>query len=296
MTTVSALVAQAAGRFKDPNYRVITAAQWVNYLNQCYKKVNNATPLWPWNESVEAQVNIAANDGTINPTDTTGRRVALPTDMWQVNWVYNVTADYRMIPQEGRGDQWHQDHLRSEVGQPVTYRIVNQNLEVFPLCEAAYTFALEGMQYPAALSLNAPQDLTVAGGAAGSFTVTGIDVGDTLLSVVKVDDTTHAGTDITADVSISALNTILTTVSTTGTHIVVTWQSMQPGTDSPVYPQSFHEDLLDGMLALAYLDDGSTEQYTAHWAAFTAAVKQMEMHVLSFRTETYVPIRDVFWS
>lgn len=66
---------------------------------------------------------------------------------------------------------------------------------------------------------------TIAGAAAGNHTVTGIATTNTLLAVVHVDDTTHAGVDKTAEYTISASNTINNTSGTTsvGSHVVVVY-------------------------------------------------------------------------
>jgi len=71
-------------------------------------------------------------------------------------------------------------------------------------------------------------NLTVVGGAAGNLTVAGILTTDTLKSVVSIDDTTHAATDLMTGanpMTITATNTINNTGGTasTGGHVVVTW-------------------------------------------------------------------------
>ena len=96
MTTATNLGVQAATRFRDPNNDVISAGQWLAYLNQAYGDVNTSTPLWPWLESSEQTLSLTAGN----------RSVSLPTNVFNVNWVYNTTDDERLIPQEGRGDQW----------------------------------------------------------------------------------------------------------------------------------------------------------------------------------------------
>lgn len=67
---------------------------------------------------------------------------------------------------------------------------------------------------------------TIAGGAAGALTVTGIKKGkNTITAVVAVDDTTHAGVDLTTEFTITADNTINNTggTSTASKHVVVSW-------------------------------------------------------------------------
>lgn len=210
MTTATNLGVSAAARFKDPSNRVITAANWLIYCNMAYKRANNSNPFFPWNEAAAATIAFTAGTRTAN----------LPTDTLAVNWAYDTTDDYRLVPQEGRGDQWHQDHLASETGQPVTYRIRGSQMELFPTPSANTTVTIEAVTAPVALA----------------------------------------------------------------------------GSDSPIWPSTFHDMLIEGMLAYAYLDTGSTEQYNAHLAEFDKGIKDMQNIVLNARTETYVPIRDTMWS
>lgn len=294
MTTASALITRAAARFKDPNFRVFTQAQWGNLLNQAYNRANNKTPLWPWNESTERTVTVP-DTGVVSTVNN--RAASLPTDVLQVNWAYDVTDDYRLVPQEGRGDQWHQDHLRSEVGQPVTYRIRNNQIELFPTPTVATTVALECIIAPSELVVQAVANYLAAGGAAGNITVTGIAVGDTLVSVIGVKDSDQSLHDFTSEFSITAANTINNVggTATTGYHLAVaTYQAST--TSSPVWPSQYHDLLVEGALAFAYLDTGSVEQWTAHIAEFDKGVQHMHDNLLLFRTETNVPIRDVMWS
>lgn len=217
MTTATNLGVQAAARFKDPSFRVITAANWLIYTNMAYKKANNRSPFWPWNEIAEATVTVP-DTGT--PGAVNNRAAALPADTLAVNWAYDVTDDYRLVPQEGRGDQWHQDHLRSEVGQPVTYRLRNNKIELFPTPNVATVVAFEAVTAPVVLA----------------------------------------------------------------------------GGDSPAWPSTFHDTLVEGMLYYAYLDTGNTAQATAHLTEYENGIKDMLNFVQNARTETYVPVRDVMWS
>ena len=67
---------------------------------------------------------------------------------------------------------------------------------------------------------------SIAGGAAGDHTVTGIKTTDELVAVVSIDDTTHAGTVITSECTISAAATINNAAgtNTTGGHVVVAYR------------------------------------------------------------------------
>lgn len=142
MTTATALGARAAERFKDPSNNVVTAAQWLSYCNEAYDQLNAYSPLWPWLETSEQTLSFTANV----------RSATLPTDVLAVNWAYDSTDDYRLIDQMGRGDFFHQDHLRSEVGQPVTYRVRASTMELNPTPAVATTVVAECVLVPAALA------------------------------------------------------------------------------------------------------------------------------------------------
>lgn len=62
------------------------------------------------------------------------------------------------------------------------------------------------------------------------------------------------------------------------------------------FPTIFHTILVDGALALAYLDDGNTTQYETRMGAFNAAVTNMMIDLLQHRTQQNVVIADTFFS
>lgn len=65
----------------------------------------------------------------------------------------------------------------------------------------------------------------VAGGVAGPITVTGIATDDRLVSVLAQDDITGILTDLTAEFTISAANTVTNAggTNTTGSHLLVSY-------------------------------------------------------------------------
>jgi hypothetical protein len=210
MTTATNLGVRAAARFKDPSNNVVTAAQWLSYCNEAYSDVNAFSPLWPWLETSEQTISFTAGN----------REASLPTDVVGVNWAYDTTDDYRLIDQMGRGDFFHQDHLRSETGQPVTYRVYGAKMQLNPTPSVNTTVVAECIMQP----------VDLAGG------------------------------------------------------------------DSPVFPSSFHNILIDDMLAAAYLDDGNPNLAEAHAKRFNDGLERMRNAILLGRTETNQPIRDTFWS
>lgn len=169
MTTATNLGVRAAERFRDSGNAIVLAAQWLSYCNEAYNQLNAFTPLWPWLETSEQTLSFTANN----------RSAALPTDVLAVNWAYDTTDDYRLIDQMGRGDFFHQDHLRSEVGQPVTYRVVGANMELNPTPSVATTVKAECVLQPAAL----------VGGSSPVFPSAFHDVLiDGMLSIAYLDD------------------------------------------------------------------------------------------------------------
>lgn len=73
--------------------------------------------------------------------------------------------------------------------------------------------------------LQALKTTVVAGGAAGAqLTLTGIEVGDTIVGAVFHDGTGDVADDL-ANVTIYATNKIKTTTNTTGGKLVITWAS-----------------------------------------------------------------------
>lgn len=287
MTTASTLAARCAVRFRDPQNNVIAATEWLSYLNEAYNKVNASTPLWPWLETAEQIISFTANSRVAN----------LPTDVVGVNWAYDVLDDYRLIDQMGRGDFFHQDHLRSEVGQVVTYRVRGATMELNPTPSTNLTVACECILLPSALAADVINTFEATGGVAGNITVTGINVGDTLLSVGGIKDSDQSYVDFTSQFTITNTNTINNSggSATTGYHLVVTWRTAS-GSGSPVWPSQYHDILIPGALAQAFLDDGNVSQAAEYEKRFDAAVAGMRATVLLSRTETNQYIRDTFWS
>ena len=287
MTTASALATACGNRFRDSTNVVVSPQQWLAYLNEALNEINTSSQFWPWLETSEQTVNLTA--GT--------RSASLPTDVWTVNWVYDTTDDYRLIPQEGRGDQWHQDRLRSETGQPVTYRLRGSTIEVFPNPTANTTLVLEGVKPPDALAATTNAVTSATGGSAGALTATGVASGDTLISVIGVKDSDQSVHDYTSEFAITGTDTIDNTggSATTGYHLTVTYSSLS-GSASPPFGQEWDYVIIAGALARAYDDDGNQPWADRQAAKFQAGIKAMQAFYFMARTETNTPIRDTFWS
>jgi hypothetical protein len=294
MTTASSLAARCAARFRDSGNNVITTQEWLNYLNEAYNKVNAFSPLWPWLETSEQTITVP-DSGVVGAVNN--RSATLPTDVLAVNWAYDVTDDYRLIDQMGRGDFFHQDHLRSEIGQPVTYRVRNNKIELNPTPLVATTVVCECVLMPTALAVSTYNNADVAGGVAGNITVNGVLIGDELIAVMGIKDSDQSRTDFTSQFTITATNTINNSggSATTGYHLAVVYRSVS-SSNSPVFPSAWHDILIDDALAQAYLDDGNPGQAKGYADTFASKLKLMRDSLLMARTETNQPIRDTFWS
>lgn len=298
MTTASALVTRCASRFSDPAFNVRSSAEWLAYLNEAYNKVNGSSPNWPWLETAELTLTVP-DTGTVGAVNNRG--AALPADVFAIAWAYDVTDDYRLIDQQAAGDFFHQDHLRSEVGQPVTYRLRNGELELNPTPSVATTVAIQAVLLPSALAADTLNTVEATGGAAGNITATGVHVGDTLLAVGGVKDSDQSYVDFQATsnppFTITSTNTINNSggSATTGYHLVVAWRSASPSA-SPVFPSQYHDILIEDALASAYLDDGSPSQAALYETRFKEKLAGMLNTLGQSRTETNSVIRDSFWS
>lgn len=294
MTTAAVLAQRCDTRFKGNANSVVAASEWLNYLNDAYNRVNMASPLWPWLEIQEVTL-VVPDSGTVGAINN--RSAALPTDTVGLDYAYDVTDDYRLIDQMGRGDFFHQDHLRSEVGQPVTYHVIGSRIELNPTPSVATTVAIGAITMPTALAPDVVNVLSVVGGVAGDITVTGVALGDTLLSVMAIKDADQTSVNRTAEFAITATNTINNAGGSndTGYHLVVTWRTTN-SSNSPVFPSAYHDILITDSLASAYLDDGNPGQSDKYAARFESKLAMMKASLLMNRTETNQPIRDTFWS
>lgn len=143
----SAIRTRCAVRFKDPANVIITDATWKDYVNHRYHEALGHSGLLraPWNEAVTTSLSVTAET----------RSATLPVDAWHVNSVYNSTALVKMEPLEGIAE-----HLRywpdlTEDGTPVTYRIRNNTIEVYPLPSVTTALRVEYVAQLAVLSADA---------------------------------------------------------------------------------------------------------------------------------------------
>lgn len=148
MTTFVNLRKRASQRFGDPSFSIVadttsaTLPSWDDYINEAYRDVLQASPLWPWNEAQPANLTFPAN---------TFAGVALPADLWQVEAVWDQTDFLPLVPLEGRSDYLNQYPQQNEVGIPQHYRIFNSKLFIYPAPTVSTQVRVDGVQRPADL-------------------------------------------------------------------------------------------------------------------------------------------------
>jgi hypothetical protein len=136
-----------ATRFRDPGFVIVADADWKNYVNDVYHEMLTQTDFYPWNEQ-STTLTIAGNTGTTYPLT---RSVPLPTDVWQVTAIWDITDQFPMIPLEGRAQVYQEYPQQIELGQPMHYRIFNNMIEVYPAPTVTIQYLVEYLQMPADL-------------------------------------------------------------------------------------------------------------------------------------------------
>jgi len=140
--TTSNLVTRCETRFRDLNHEVISAAEWLSYLNDAYADVNAKYREWPWNF---AAVTVATVAGTRTYTLAT-------TEGLTVRSVFNTTNDFALSPLQGI-NQVHLDYPDDTTQEtPISYRFKGSQLELWPTPDAIYSILVEYEGSPADLT------------------------------------------------------------------------------------------------------------------------------------------------
>lgn len=133
---------RCAKRFLDTGNRIVTAAEWAEYINDVYTEVAGTHPDWPFLESRNEALSVTAGTGT----------VTLPTDVWRVTAVYNATDDYALDQMHGRAEHFRRfPDPASNLGQPSVYRLRSNVLEVYPWPATTTTLHVDVVAPPAEL-------------------------------------------------------------------------------------------------------------------------------------------------
>lgn len=140
---LTALQARCALRYRDTGNRLVTTADWTEYLNDAYTEVLGAEPNWPFLQGQTSGLTVNAGTGT----------VALPTDVWRVTGIFNATDKWPLAPLPGQIDyrEWFPDPAGS-LGTPEFYRLRGSTLEVYPWPAVDTSLTVDTIVPPALLS------------------------------------------------------------------------------------------------------------------------------------------------
>lgn len=145
MATTTELQTRCSTRFKDTGNAVVSAAEWLSYLNDAYDTGNGQQP-WPWMQQQTLALVVPAST----------RSVTLPLSpsvrAFRVASVWNNTNTVQM-----RQIDTHWGHLDehgdgTDTGTPEAYQVRNGRIEIFPLSAAATTLWVNYWGSPAALT------------------------------------------------------------------------------------------------------------------------------------------------
>ncbi len=264
------MIARCARRFHDEAFDVVSSTDWVNYLNDCYRDIIGASPLWPFlHQTATDSLTFAPNVRGVN----------LPSNVFRVTSVYNDTDQYPMRAIEGDTQHIRLYPDQTLTGTPSRYRVFNNQIQVWPLPDHAVSLIVDYIVAPSDLGSTAPQTFFDAvGAAAGDITVTGIAVEDQLVSVVGIKDSDHSMHDFTSEFTITAASKINNTggTATTGYHLVVSYlDATDTGANTPIFPAQWHNILIEGALVRASIDDEQPSQAALYQKAYDAMLIKM---------------------
>src|SRR5579871_959 len=134
----SAIRTQAAFRFRDVSFQVVTDSNWKDYVNDAYQMALSATQFFPWNET-SSLLTVPANT----------RGVSLPTDVWHVQAAWDHDNQFPLVALEGRQQVYMEYPQQTEVGQAMHYHVFNNQFNVYPMPQIDTEYKLEYSQRPA---------------------------------------------------------------------------------------------------------------------------------------------------
>lgn len=139
----SAIVDRCEARYGDTGNAVVSAADWLEYVNDAYMDVVAADPYWPFLETQTTGLSVTGGTGS----------VALPADAWRVTSVYNSTDKIPLTPIPGRSNyrRYYPDPA-SSLGVPQFYRLRGATLEVYPWPSSTTLLTIDTATPPAALT------------------------------------------------------------------------------------------------------------------------------------------------
>lgn len=144
---LTALRDRCESRFGDTANRIVTEAEWLDYLNEAYMEVVGAEPMWPFLETRTTSLTISAG----------GQSVALPTDVTRVTAVFNATDKIPLAPIPGQAQFRHYFPDTSSQGMPLFYRLYAGNIDVYPTSQSAITLHVDHPAPSVPLALGADE-------------------------------------------------------------------------------------------------------------------------------------------
>lgn len=262
------MITRCSVRFQDENFDNKSEAAWLGYLNDAYRDVISANPLWPF-----------LHQTTTLTIPAMSRGVTLPANVLKLTSVYNLTDQYPMRAIEG-----DTQHIRRYPDQTVDgvasrYRVFNDQLQVWPLPTATIDVVVDYIIAPADLGSGASNVIaSTTGDVAGAHTIA-IAAEDILLTVVAVElSGGHSVTDLTDEFVVTGTNTIDNTggTDTTGSMLVITYTDVSAAAaDTPVFPAQWHNILVESSLMRACVDDDQAKQAQVYQLAYQTMLTAM---------------------
>lgn len=121
MSTLTVIRDECEARFQDTGNLIVTEATWLLLINSRYRRVMGDNEQWPF---LEAQ-------GTVSVTAST-RSGALPTGVYTILAAWNDTDNVKMVPIDSYRAYRAEFPDDDESGTPVFYRVVDDDLWVWP--------------------------------------------------------------------------------------------------------------------------------------------------------------------
>jgi hypothetical protein len=138
----SAIVDRCEARYGDPTNQIVSAAEWLEHVNEVYMETVMADPNWPFLEDRDTSLTV-----------TSSGEVSLPADVWRVTGVYNATDKIPLAPIPGQAQFRHYfPDPANGLGIPLYYRLRSNTLEVYPRPATTTSLELDVLVPPAALT------------------------------------------------------------------------------------------------------------------------------------------------
>lgn len=140
---LTALQNRSAVRFQDAAFQIVTAQEWVDYINARYQQVVASHPDWPFKDQhICAPVASGARATTS----------ALSGGSWKVRAVFDVTNDNVLVPITGSSTPNRIDPEDTWRGIPRWYRVYANKIEVYPRPTTAIELQVDGQVEVAVLA------------------------------------------------------------------------------------------------------------------------------------------------